>query len=70
MKNETKTFGKCPGCKKKTPWEGNKWRPFCSERCKTLDLGAWASGDYKIPDELDEFDEEAADINLKNGGLN
>ena len=25
------------------------WRPFCSERCKTLDLGAWASEAYRIP---------------------
>ena len=26
----------------------NKWRPFCSERCRLLDLGKWASGDYRI----------------------
>lgn len=28
----------------------NKWRPFCSERCKNLDLGAWASESYRVPD--------------------
>jgi uncharacterized protein len=26
-----------------------KFRPFCSERCKTLDLGAWASEAYRVP---------------------
>ena len=39
----------CPQCKKPSPWEGNSWRPFCSERCRTLDLGNWASGAYRIP---------------------
>lgn len=28
----------------------NKWRPFCSERCKNIDLGAWASEGYRVPD--------------------
>jgi hypothetical protein len=27
----------------------NKWRPFCSERCKMIDLGAWATESYRIP---------------------
>jgi endogenous inhibitor of DNA gyrase (YacG/DUF329 family) len=26
-----------------------RWRPFCSERCKLLDLARWANGDYRIP---------------------
>jgi endogenous inhibitor of DNA gyrase (YacG/DUF329 family) len=39
----------CPVCKNITTWEENPFRPFCSERCKLIDLGAWASGDYKIP---------------------
>jgi uncharacterized protein len=39
---------KCPVCKKRTVWEENPWRPFCSERCKMTDLGAWASGNYRI----------------------
>ncbi|HEY3564276.1 MAG TPA: DNA gyrase inhibitor YacG, partial [Casimicrobiaceae bacterium] len=35
---------KCPQCKADVPWTpASKWRPFCSERCKTIDLGAWAS---------------------------
>ncbi len=42
---------KCPTCKKKTEWKNNPFRPFCSERCKLIDLGAWASGEYKIEGE-------------------
>jgi uncharacterized protein len=29
----------------------NKWRPFCSERCKMIDLGAWAAESYRVPTE-------------------
>jgi len=39
----------CPTCKRMTTWEENPWRPFCSEKCKLIDLGSWASGEYKIP---------------------
>jgi len=40
----------CPSCGKATAFTpSNKWRPFCSERCKLTDLGAWASGAYSIP---------------------
>jgi endogenous inhibitor of DNA gyrase (YacG/DUF329 family) len=48
----------CPLCKKKTTWEENPWRPFCSERCKLVDLGKWASEDYKIAGEKAEEDKE------------
>ena len=40
---------KCPICGKETEYEGNEFRPFCSERCKQIDLGAWAEEQYKIP---------------------
>jgi len=46
----------CPSCKKKTTWEENPWRPFCSERCKLIDLGKWASGEYRIPEEKTDED--------------
>ncbi len=39
----------CPRCGQPSHWENNPFRPFCSERCKLIDLGAWASEDYKIP---------------------
>lgn len=48
----------CPLCKKPVTWEGNPCRPFCSERCKTIDLGDWASERYRIPDrEVENADE-------------
>ncbi len=39
----------CPICKTVTTWHENPWRPFCSERCKLIDLGKWASEEYRIP---------------------
>tara|TARA_B100000768_G_scaffold116144_1_gene107505 strand:- start:33 stop:245 length:213 start_codon:yes stop_codon:yes gene_type:complete len=45
----------CPQCQKELIWNPeNIYRPFCSERCQQIDLGAWASGDYAIAgDELE-----------------
>ena len=41
---------KCPTCGKMIEWsEENRFRPFCSERCKLIDLGQWATEAYKIP---------------------
>ena len=42
---------KCPTCHKPITWEGNPHRPFCSERCKLIDFGAWANEEYKVPAE-------------------
>jgi endogenous inhibitor of DNA gyrase (YacG/DUF329 family) len=40
----------CPTCSAKVEWKPeNKFRPFCSERCKKIDLGAWAEEKYAIP---------------------
>ncbi len=39
---------KCPHCGQETHWEGNPFRPFCSERCKLLDLGHWLAEEYRI----------------------
>jgi endogenous inhibitor of DNA gyrase (YacG/DUF329 family) len=44
----------CPTCRRPAEWEGNKWRPFCSERCRLLDLGAWSAESYRIPEEVEE----------------
>jgi endogenous inhibitor of DNA gyrase (YacG/DUF329 family) len=38
----------CPICKAETTWEENPDRPFCSERCRLMDLGKWVSGEYKV----------------------
>jgi uncharacterized protein len=40
----------CPICGKRVEWTPQStWRPFCSERCKLLDFGAWANESYRIP---------------------
>ena len=46
----------CPTCRKETAWENNPHRPFCSERCQLIDLGAWTEGRYRIPGEKIEDD--------------
>ncbi|WP_153111129.1 DNA gyrase inhibitor YacG [Propionivibrio limicola] len=41
---------RCPQCGGESEWSpANKYRPFCSERCKLIDLGAWASESYRVP---------------------
>jgi endogenous inhibitor of DNA gyrase (YacG/DUF329 family) len=40
---------KCLNCQKEIELEDNPYRPFCSSRCKLIDLGKWAGGNYKIP---------------------
>jgi endogenous inhibitor of DNA gyrase (YacG/DUF329 family) len=39
---------RCRVCRQPTRWQGNPWRPFCSERCKLRDLGNWAAERYRI----------------------
>ncbi|RMG00081.1 MAG: DNA gyrase inhibitor YacG [Nitrospirae bacterium] len=51
---------RCPICRSYTTWEENPWRPFCSERCKLIDLGKWAMGEYWI--EGEKVEEENGDI--------
>jgi len=42
----------CPRCGAQVPWvRESEYRPFCSERCRMLDLGAWATEQYKLPEE-------------------
>ena len=41
---------KCPTCKTEVVWRAeSKYRPFCSERCRVIDLGGWADGSNAIP---------------------
>jgi endogenous inhibitor of DNA gyrase (YacG/DUF329 family) len=49
---------KCPNCGRETEYQGNDFRPFCSERCKMLDLGAWIDGEYTLPVEGTEMTED------------
>ncbi|MDH3325445.1 MAG: DNA gyrase inhibitor YacG [Gammaproteobacteria bacterium] len=51
-KNLNCTVVKCPTCEKEVEWSPeNKYRPFCCERCKLIDLGAWADEKYSIASE-------------------
>lgn len=49
---------KCPHCGQEKEFNGNEFRPFCSERCKLLDFGEWADGNYSLPAETAEMTEE------------
>jgi uncharacterized protein len=53
---------KCPTCRVEAPWQGNAFRPFCSERCKLIDLGNWADGTYNVESvEPPDFSDEGQD---------
>jgi uncharacterized protein len=46
------TIVKCPTCRRPVEWSAaSLYRPFCSDRCRLIDLGAWISEQHKIPDE-------------------
>lgn len=50
---------RCPICKKPTDSEKGKEFPFCSERCRVIDLGNWSSEKYKVTGPaLDESEPE------------
>jgi hypothetical protein len=53
---------KCPTCRRPVVWsESSVYRPFCSERCRLIDLGAWLTEQNKIPDESGTEPEETQD---------
>jgi endogenous inhibitor of DNA gyrase (YacG/DUF329 family) len=50
----------CPGCRRPAEYsEANRWRPFCSERCRLGDLGAWASEQFRVPAEAPTDEDNA-----------
>jgi endogenous inhibitor of DNA gyrase (YacG/DUF329 family) len=52
----------CPACKGDSVYgPDNPFRPFCSERCKNLDLGAWASESYRLKAKPSESDNDLPD---------
>jgi endogenous inhibitor of DNA gyrase (YacG/DUF329 family) len=54
----------CPTCGKRVFWTPeNVWRPFCSERCRLIDFGAWATERYRVPvtEEKDELESREPD---------
>ncbi len=53
----------CPICKKSVKWiSGNKYRPFCSERCRLIDLGEWADGNRYIPEDAEQSDATSGEL--------
>jgi len=45
---------KCPSCGTPVEWSDKQhWRPFCSERCKLIDLGSWLDESHRLPDDTD-----------------
>ena len=52
----------CPRCGTPVEWTpGALFRPFCSRRCKLIDLGAWATEDYRVPIDRRDDDGEGGD---------
>lgn len=57
---ETVRIVPCPTCRKPVKWSPeNRFRPFCSERCRLIDFGAWADERYKIAGE--QFEDVSSD---------
>jgi len=49
----------CPQCGKEMVWDtSNRFRPFCSERCKLIDLGKWANEEYRVEQREQELPDE------------
>jgi uncharacterized protein len=60
---------KCPTCRKEVEWDNKPHRPFCCERCRLIDLGAWTQERYRIAGEevdynrADDDDDEKKQVN-------
>lgn len=51
----------CPQCGKEVIWNSDsRYRPFCSERCKLIDLGQWATESYRIPQDENGTEEDSS----------
>ncbi|MBL8405129.1 MAG: DNA gyrase inhibitor YacG [Dechloromonas sp.] len=54
---------RCPQCGDDALWAPeNPWRPFCSERCKQIDLGCWASDSYRIANKAGDDEAGVPDL--------
>lgn len=50
---------RCPACQGPSLFAPeNRWRPFCSERCRNHDLGAWADERFRIPAKPPQVDDD------------
>lgn len=48
----------CPTCKRDVSRSGNKYFPFCGNRCQMADLGKWLNEEYRIPADDSEIEDE------------
>lgn len=63
---EKQTAIKCPTCQKTLYWTSEyPFKPFCSERCKLIDLGAWANDSYALPSDTPLNESELEDLEKK-----
>ena len=56
-RDDTGPAGRCPSCGRALPGEGadaRRFFPFCSERCKLIDLGKWLEGEHRIEEPLSD----------------
>jgi endogenous inhibitor of DNA gyrase (YacG/DUF329 family) len=62
---------RCPICKRDFERESSSALPFCSERCRTIDLGRWLGEEYSVPatpdPEVEELDEDSGGLENGNG---
>ncbi|WP_220720286.1 DNA gyrase inhibitor YacG [Agarivorans litoreus] len=62
MKTKNLPTVKCPTCNDKVVWQStSEFRPFCSERCKLIDLGEWANQEKYIAGQHLQEDEDKPD---------
>lgn len=55
---------KCPTCSQPVEWsQEQRWRPFCSERCRLIDFGEWVDGVHRIPGESHNGNSEDDSVN-------
>jgi endogenous inhibitor of DNA gyrase (YacG/DUF329 family) len=65
MTSDTEKIVSCPACKGPSVYAtSNSNRPFCSARCKGLDLGAWANEEFRLP-----AADKPKDIDLEHGPI-
>ncbi|MGQ9744822.1 MAG: DNA gyrase inhibitor YacG [Dissulfurimicrobium sp.] len=66
--NKLKNTFNCPICHKSVSHKDNPFRPFCSKRCKMIDMGAWLKGDYYIQgDYIGDRADQDSDESIKKG---
>lgn len=62
MNKQTVRVVACPQCGASVEWRPeSRYRPFCSERCKLIDIGAWASEAYRVAGQEEPLSDEVTD---------